>query len=62
MTELQHPDTLHLRAATGWLELGNHLEANEELEKITPQLGAHPDLLEVRWQIYAAAKEMGGCA
>jgi len=28
-------DVRHLEAAQGWLELGNHLEANEELEKIT---------------------------
>jgi tetratricopeptide (TPR) repeat protein len=47
---------MHQEAAKGWLELGNHLEANEELEKITPQLRAHPDVLEVRWEIYAAAK------
>src|SRR5262245_61031236 len=30
---LPHPDQLHLQAAIGWLELGNHVEANEELEK-----------------------------
>jgi tetratricopeptide (TPR) repeat protein len=29
------------------------MEANEELEKITPSLRAHPSVLEVRWQIYA---------
>jgi len=29
---------LHFQAAVGWLELGNWLEANEELENITPQL------------------------
>jgi hypothetical protein len=42
-----------LRAAVGWLELGNPLEANAELEDITPELRAHPDVLEIRWQIYA---------
>ncbi len=54
---LQPPDTLHLQAAQGWIELGNHLEANEELEKITAQLRAHPEVLKVRWEIYAAAKK-----
>jgi len=54
---LQHPDTFHLSAAIGWLELGNHLEANDELEKITPQMRAHPDVLNVRYQIYAGAKK-----
>jgi predicted Zn-dependent protease len=48
---------MHVQAAQGWLELGNHVEANEELEKITPQSRAHPDVLEMRWQIYAASKK-----
>jgi tetratricopeptide (TPR) repeat protein len=54
---LQPPDTLHLQAAQGWLELGNHTEANEELEKIAPQLRAHPAVLAVRSAIYAKAKK-----
>ena len=58
---LEHPDNLHLQAAQGWLELGNHLEANEELEQITPELRAHPDVLEVRWHIYAHAKKWDAC-
>jgi tetratricopeptide (TPR) repeat protein len=37
--------------------LGNHIEANDELEKITPELRAHPAVLAVRWEIYAAAKK-----
>lgn len=50
------PDTHHLKAGWGWLELGDHIAANEELEKISPELRAHPDALELRWQIYAKAK------
>ena len=61
MKPLQHPDTLHLQAAQGWLELGNHLEANEELEKVTASLRGHPDVLELRWQIYAHAKKWDAC-
>jgi len=57
MNPLEPPDTLHLQAAQGWLELGNHLEANDELENITPELRAHPAVLAVRWEIYAAAKK-----
>ena len=38
MKPLEPPDSFHLLAAQGWLELGNHVEANEELDKITPQL------------------------
>ncbi len=57
MKPLAPPDSLHLQAAQGWLELGDHIEANEELEKITASLRAHPDVLKVRWEIYAAAKK-----
>jgi predicted Zn-dependent protease len=54
---LQPPDSIHLSAAEGWLELGDWLEANEELELITPTMRAHPDVLEVRWEIYAKAEK-----
>src|SRR5208337_2681802 len=56
MKPLEPPDTLHLQAAQGWLELGNPIEAKEELDKITPQHQAHPAVLEVRWEICAKAK------
>ena len=61
MRPFEHPDNLRLQAAQGWLELGNHLEANEELEKITPHLRAHPDVLEMRWHIYAKKEEWSAC-
>jgi tetratricopeptide (TPR) repeat protein len=48
-------DLLHLQAAEGWLELGNFLEANNELEEIEPLSRAHPDVLEMRCRIYEAA-------
>jgi len=57
MKPLDPPENLHVLAAEGWLELGNTAEANEELEKISPGLRAHPDVLSVRWHIYAAAKQ-----
>jgi len=58
---LQTPDIHHARAAQGWLELGNHLEANEELEKISPEKRAHPDVLEIRWQIYSKESIWDAC-
>jgi tetratricopeptide (TPR) repeat protein len=58
---LEPPDSLHLKSAQGWLELGDHVEANEELEKITSELRARPDVLELRWQIYAKAKKWDAC-
>ena len=36
--------------------MGNHVEATAELEKVTPELQMHPDMLMVRWQIQAAEK------
>jgi predicted Zn-dependent protease len=58
---LQPPDSMHLEAAEGWLELGNEIEAFEELECITPQMRVHPDVLELRWQIYAKEKKWEAC-
>lgn len=55
--ELEH----HLRAAEGWLELGNHLEADAELDCIAPALRVHPSVLELRWQIYAASRKWHAC-
>ena len=55
LKNLPYPDSHHLAAAEGWLELGNYLEANEELETITPTLRGHPHVLELRWNIYAKA-------
>jgi tetratricopeptide (TPR) repeat protein len=57
MRALQPPDGLHLQAAQGWLGLGDHVEANEELEKIAPELRAHPAVVKLQWEIYAAAKK-----
>lgn len=36
--------------------LGNPVEANEELEKISPENRRHPAALSVRWQVYANAQ------
>jgi predicted Zn-dependent protease len=47
------PDCHFLRAAEGWLELGDHLEANEELKRISLQTRFHPQVLLARWEIYA---------
>jgi len=55
MKPLEQPDSFHLSAAIGWLGLGNWQEANEELGKISPALRAHPDVLEVRFEIYSKA-------
>jgi len=58
---LQPPDSHHLRAAQGWLELGNHREAAVELEKMAKRCRNHPDVLEVQWSISAAARDWNAC-
>jgi tetratricopeptide (TPR) repeat protein len=57
MKALQPPDSHHVHAAQGWLELGNHVEADAELDNIAASSRAHPDVPNVRWGIYAAAKK-----
>ena len=52
---------MHLTAAQGWLELGNHEEAFEELEQIDAPLRGHPDVLKVRWGIYASIEKWDYC-
>ena len=61
MKPLSPPDSHHLLAAQGWVELGNHAEANEELEQIAPPLHAHPDVLEVRWHICSHVNKWDAC-
>lgn len=61
MTYLKTPDELHLDAAEGWLELGNLIEANAELNKITSALRRHPDFLAVRYKLLAKADCWAEC-
>lgn len=56
MNSLEPPDSHHLQAVQGWLELGNYQEASEELAKISPDQQHHPDVLEAGWHVCAAAK------
>lgn len=56
MAEFTLQDQRHFEAAQGWLGLGSWREANEELENITPQLRAHPEVLGLRFQIYSKAE------
>jgi len=50
-------DNRHLEAAQGWLGLGNWQEANKELELISAAMRVNPDVLLVRYEVYAAAKK-----
>ena len=57
MKPLELQDQRHLDAAQGWFELGNCMEATEELEQITQEMRGHPSVLEVRFHVFAAAKK-----
>ena len=51
--ELAMTDQHHLRAAVGWLELGNAAEALAELDQMSVDGQTSADTLEVRWLILA---------
>jgi tetratricopeptide (TPR) repeat protein len=57
MKPLQPPDSFHVLAASGWLDLGNSAEANLELEKIAPEWQHHPHVLQTRWLVSADQKD-----
>jgi len=56
VAELHPPDLHHLRAAIGWLELGNPTEAGEEIARLSPESLDNPNVLAVRWQICATTQ------
>jgi tetratricopeptide (TPR) repeat protein len=62
MKPLEPPDRFHFLAAHGWLELGNPIEAEAELERIAPELRAHPDVLKTRWAVYSKAQNWAAAA
>ena len=53
MNQLSLNDRRHVEAAKGWCELHSFADAYAELEQVTPAMRSHPDVLEVRWQVYA---------
>jgi predicted Zn-dependent protease len=62
---LTTPDLHHLKAAVGWLELGNPAEALVELDALSERFQDHVDVLEARWlalaqlQRWEAAAKVG---
>jgi hypothetical protein len=55
-------DQMFLNAAEGWLGLGDHLAANQELEQISPELRGDPRVLDIRLQIYWKAENWVLCS
>jgi Flp pilus assembly protein TadD len=55
MQQLGFPDAHRLSAAVGWLELGNPFEGLAELDQVNDWNRQHPEVLEARWALHAAA-------
>lgn len=60
--ELKLPitDEKWLQFARGWLDLGQWCDADEDLQKISPKMRTHPDVLRVRFHVYAMAGKWQG--
>ncbi len=58
---LEPPDSLHLQAAEGWVGLDDYNSATEELERISAANRDDPDVLQLRWRIYAHAGKWDAC-
>src|SRR5438876_959144 len=47
MKALEPPDSLFVHTARKWLEMGNRVAAQQELDHVAPEFRSHPDVLEV---------------
>lgn len=57
MRRIEPPESHHLLAASGWLELGCASEALAELDQLSAANLKHPDALELRWLIQAELQD-----
>ena len=53
---LEPPDSHYFNAAEGWLGLGDHRSALDELEFISPVTRSHPNVLALQCEIYTSAQ------
>ncbi len=56
-SQLEPTDAIRLRAAVGWMELGDFVSANDELDEISPKMRVNPCVLFVRCQICIKAEK-----
>ena len=61
LAQLQHSDPIHLKAAAGWIQLGDYDSANDELENIRAECRAHLEVLDLRWFIYSHYEQWDAC-
>jgi hypothetical protein len=57
LDSLSPPDSHYVNAAWGWLELENITEAFLELDRVTIPAQMHPDVLTLRWEVFARKKQ-----
>ncbi len=60
--EIPPPDSMHLSAATGWMQLGNTDEALLDLDKISDRHRGHYEVLHLEWHIHAQRRDWERCA
>lgn len=58
---LNYADAHRLRAAQGWLELGDSKSAAEELQQIGAESQEHPLVLMLGWHVHAKAANWAAC-
>ena len=61
MEPLKTANIHRLRAAEGWLELGNAAEARGELAEVSREQREHPDVLEMSWSLSAREADWKAC-
>src|SRR3989442_7415443 len=61
MKALEPPDSLFVHTARKWLEMGNRVAAQQELDHVAPEFRSHPDVLEVTWAVEAQARNWKAC-
>src|SRR5687768_14223138 len=57
MRKIEPPDCHFYDAASGWLGLGDPVEARAELEQISAEYRQRADVLELEWTIDATEKK-----
>jgi hypothetical protein len=61
LAEIRWRDFGRSSAEKETINIGDYIEANRELESISPQFGSHHAVLEFRWETHAKAKDWPAC-
>ncbi|MFT5030740.1 MAG: tetratricopeptide (TPR) repeat protein [Candidatus Binatia bacterium] len=55
------PDRFILSSVIGWMELGNPVEAADELSRISPEIADRWETLAIKWDVFAKLKRWPEC-